>query len=158
MYNGWAFPSRDDMVNHWSWSQVLPLMPPLLAQASSNGAGLWGLQGPQFKPVKLRPGLSGRLATSPGVAFEEAQEAWRKLPREVKSKMYKINKGELPRSEFDKLPQSQKDIILEYYRATGQNASKANADVVKQLNQHRVDYLTGARPDPPGSIEYFPKR
>ena len=47
--------------------------------------------------------------------------------------------------------------ILEYYRATAVTAYRENAEAVRQLNQHRIDYLTGKRSDPPGPISNFPK-
>lgn len=34
---------------------------------------------------------------------------------------------------------------------------RSKAEAVRQRNQHRIDYLTGNRPDPPGPISNFPK-
>jgi len=70
--------------------------------------------------------------------------------------MHGINNGTRPVSDFTKLPAEQRNAILDYYRTTGAYASKANADAVRQLNQHRLDFLNGLRPDPPGGIANFP--
>ena len=71
--------------------------------------------------------------------------------------MHGVNSGTRPLSDFTKLPAAQRQAILDYFRTTGANASKANAEAVRQLNQHRLDYLNGLRPDPPGGIGNFPK-
>jgi hypothetical protein len=90
-------------------------------------------------------------------AFDAAQEAWSKLPRETRSMMHGVNNGSRPLSEFTRLPPDQQRAILDYYRTTVANSSKANAEALRQLNQHRIDFLTGLRPDPPGGIGNFPK-
>jgi RHS repeat-associated protein len=90
-------------------------------------------------------------------AFEAAQSAWKNLPPSVRSMMHGVLNGTRPLSDFTKLPTAQRKAILDYYRTTGANASRANAEAVRQLNQHRLDYLNRLRPDPPGGIGNFPK-
>jgi hypothetical protein len=88
-------------------------------------------------------------------AFDAAQKAWRNLPPDVRSMMHGINNGSRPLSDFARLPAAQRQAILDYYRATAANASKANAEAVRRLNQHRIDFLNGLRRDPPGGIGNF---
>ncbi len=89
-------------------------------------------------------------------AFDAAQGAWKQLPDDVQKIMQGITLGTKPLSDFTKLPAAQRQAILDYYRATGANASKANAEAARQLNQHRIDFLNGLRSDPPGGIGNFP--
>lgn len=71
--------------------------------------------------------------------------------------MHGVNNGSRPLTDFTRLPADQQKAILDYYRTTAANASKANAEAVRQLNQHRIEYLTELCPDPPGGIGNFPK-
>lgn len=78
------------------------------------------------------------------------------MPPNVQKMMHGVTHGTRPLSDFTKLPAAQRKAILDYYRTTGANASKANAEAVRQLSQHRLDFLDGLRPDPPGGIGNFP--
>ncbi|WP_013631016.1 Ig-like domain-containing protein [Rubinisphaera brasiliensis] len=112
-----------------------------------------------IEEVPLNPKLRENVVAREGTqaAFGAAQKAWVKLPREIRNMMHGINHGTRPLSDFTRLPAGQQRAILNYYRATAAKASKDNAEAVRQLNQHRIDYLTGVRPDPPGGIGNFPK-
>lgn len=89
--------------------------------------------------------------------FREAKTAFTKLPEPVKQMMNKINNGTRSLQDFLDLPVDYRQAILDYYRATAARAYRSNAEAVQQLNQHRIDYLTGKRSDPPGPISNFPK-
>ncbi|MFN7769558.1 MAG: hypothetical protein ACK5UC_20350, partial [Planctomycetaceae bacterium] len=108
---------------------------------------------------KGTPGPTPKRAAQNGTqaAFDAAQQSWKNLPPDVRNMMHGITNGSRPLSDFTKLPAAQQQEILNYYRATAANASKANAEAVRQLNLHRIDFLSGRRPDPPGGISNFPK-
>ena len=93
--------------------------------------------------------------------FEEAKEAFGNVPKPVRDLTTKVlsDKEDIrrPLKEFLDLPAEYRKAILEYYRFTAERAYRENAEAVRQLNQHRIDYLTGKRPDPPGPISNFPK-
>ncbi len=93
--------------------------------------------------------------------FEEAKEAFGNVPKPVRDLTTKVLSDEedirRPLKEFLDLPAEYRKAILEYYRLTAERAYRSNAEAVRQLNQHRIDYLTGKRPDPPGPISNFPK-
>jgi len=89
--------------------------------------------------------------------FEAAKKTFTKLPDPVKEMMFSINNGTRSLQEFLDLPAEYRRAVLEYYRATGARAYRPNAEAVQQLNQHRIEYLTGKRADPPGPISNFPK-
>ena len=89
--------------------------------------------------------------------FQAAKKTFTKLPDPVKEMMTSINNGTRSLQEFLDLPAEYRRAVLEYYRATGARAYRPNAEAVQQLNQHRIEYLTGKRADPPGPISNFPK-
>ena len=89
--------------------------------------------------------------------FQAAKRTFTKLPDPVKEMMRSINNGTRSLQEFLDLPAEYRRAVLEYYRATGARAYRPNAEAVQQLNQHRIEYLTGKRADPPGPMSHFPK-
>ena len=89
--------------------------------------------------------------------FQAAKRTFTKLPDPVKEMMSSINNGTRSLQEFLDLPAEYRRAVLEYYRATGARAYRPNAEAVQQLNQHRIEYLTGKRADPPGPMSHFPK-
>lgn len=89
--------------------------------------------------------------------FQAAKRTFTKLPDPVKEMMSSINNGTRSLQEFLDLPAEYRRAVLEYYRATGARAYRPNAEAVQQLNQHRIEYLTGKRADPPGPMSNFPK-
>jgi hypothetical protein len=93
--------------------------------------------------------------------FEEAKEAFGNVPKPVRDLTTKVlsDKEDIrrPLKEFLDLPAEYRKAILEYYRFTAERAYREDAEAVRQRNQHRIDYLTGKRPDPPGPISNFPK-
>lgn len=108
-------------------------------------------------PLPNSDGVLDAKALRRGWEFEQAQKAYGKVPEEVRAMMKSINYGTRPLQDFLALPAEYRKAILEYYRVTAAIAYRENAEAVRQLNQHRIDYLTGKRSDPPGPISNFPK-
>ena len=93
--------------------------------------------------------------------FRAAKKAFSQLPDPVRQLMHGVlsdkDQERRPLQDFLDLSAENQKIIVEYYRITGATAYRENANAVRQLNQHRIDYLTGKRSDPPGPMSNFPK-
>ena len=112
-------------------------------------------------PPPNSDGVLNAKALRRGWEFDQAQKAWIQLPESVRKMMPKVNSDKenerKPLQDFLDLPAEYRKAVLDYYRATAARAYRDNAEAVRQLNQHRIDYLTGERSDPPGPISNFPK-
>ena len=115
-------------------------------------------------PPPNSDGVLDAKALRRGLRIEEewkaAKEAFSKLPDPVQKMMKHVlsdGPDQIPLQQFLDLPAEYRKVILEYYRLTAERAYRENQEAVRQLNWHRIDYLTGKRPDPPGGIQNFPK-
>jgi len=93
--------------------------------------------------------------------FKAAKKAYGNVPKPLRDLTTDVLSDDpdkrRPLEDFQGLPAEYRKAILEYYRLTAARAYRDNAEAVRQLNQHRIDYLTGKRSDPPGPISNFPK-
>ena len=93
--------------------------------------------------------------------FQAAKKAYGNVPKPLRDLTTDVLSDDAdkrrPLEDFLGLPAEYRKAILEYYRLTAARAYRENAEAVRQLNRHRIDYLTGKRSDSPGPISNFPK-
>jgi hypothetical protein len=105
-------------------------------------------------PPPNSDGVLDAKALRRGWEFDQAQKAYGKVPKSFRDLATDVLSDKedkrRPLQDFLDLPAEYRKAILEYYRVTAVTAYRENAEAVRQLNQHRIDYLTGNRSDPPG--------